>query len=98
MIRISFHKEEDGLQVVISKTFRKSASDASEASACNVPCHGDGVAAGESRTNTALTKRKNDKKSKKSVSLISDICGCGRSYSRILVVLTPCGKKKQYVL
>ena len=75
MIRISFHKEEDGLQVVISKTFRKSASDASEASACNVPCHGDGVAAGESRTNTAL--KKNDKKSKKSVSLISDICGCG---------------------
>ena len=28
MIRISSHKEEDGLQVVISKTFRKSASDA----------------------------------------------------------------------
>ena len=39
-----------------------------------------------------------NKKSKKSVSLISDICGCGRSYSRILVVLTSCGKKKQYVL
>ena len=30
----------------------------------------------------------NDKKSKKSVSLISDICGCGKSHSRILVVLT----------
>ncbi len=28
MIRISSQKEEDGLQVVISKTFRKSASDA----------------------------------------------------------------------
>ena len=28
MIRISSHTEEDGLQVVISKTFRKSASDA----------------------------------------------------------------------
>ena len=27
MIRISSHTEEDGLQVVISKTFRKSASD-----------------------------------------------------------------------
>lgn len=98
MIRISSYKEEDGLQVVISKTFRKSASDASEASACNVPCHRYGAAAGEARTNTALTKRKNDKKSKKSVSLISDICGCGRFHSRILVVLTSCGKKKQYVL
>ena len=31
---------------------------------------------------------------KKSVSLISDICGCGKSHSRILVVLTSCGKKK----
>ena len=32
------------------------------------------------------------------MSLISDICGCGKSHSRILVVLTSCGKKKQYVL
>ena len=48
----------------------------SEASACNVPYHKGGVAAGESRTNTAPKKKRNDKKSKKSVSLISDTCGC----------------------
>ena len=50
----------------------------SEASACNVPYHRCGVAAGESRTNTVPKKRRNDKKSKKSVSLISDTCGCGK--------------------
>ena len=65
MIRISSNKEEDGLQVVISKTFRKFASGASEASACNAPCPRGGVAAGESRTNTALTQRRSNKKSKK---------------------------------
>ena len=48
----------------------------SEASACNVPYHKGGVAAGESRTNTVPKKKRNDKKSKKSVSLISDTCGC----------------------
>ena len=69
----------------------------SEASACNVPYHRCGVAAGESRTNTVPKKIRNDKKSKKSVSLISDTCGCGKCHSRILVVLTPCGKK-YYVL
>lgn len=37
----------------------------SEASACNVPYHRCGVAAGESRTNTVPKKRRNDKKSKK---------------------------------
>ena len=46
------------------------------ASACNVPYHKGGVAAGESRTNTVPKKKRNDKKSKKSVSLISDTCGC----------------------
>ena len=50
----------------------------SEASACDVPYHRCGVAAGELRTNTVPKKRRNDKKSKKSVSLISDTCGCGK--------------------
>lgn len=60
----------------------------SEASACNVPYHKGGVAAGESRTNTVPKKKRNDKKSKKSVSLISDTCGCRELflYSRIDVV------------
>ena len=41
---------------------------------------------------------KSKKKSMKSVSLISDTCGCGETYSRIHVILTSCGKKNQYVL
>ncbi|WP_343842926.1 hypothetical protein [Faecalicatena contorta] len=70
----------------------------SEASACNVPRHQkvDGIREVEDKYDARESKSK--KKSMKSVSLISDTCGCGETHGRIHVILTPCGKKNQYVL
>ena len=71
----------------------------SEASACNVPYHRCGVAAGESRTNTVPKKRRNDKKSKKSVSLISDTCGCReKSFTAVLMWYQHAYQVTNYVL
>lgn len=93
-------RAEDELQVVISKTFRTSANGICQMPAGNVPIYAMkevAEAVRGARSNMTPTM-KQQLEINGSVSLISDICGCGKSHSRILVVLTSCGKKKQYVL
>ena len=93
-------RAEDELQVVISKTFRTSANGICQMPAGNVPIYAMkevAEAVRGARSNMTPTM-KQQLEINGSVSLISDICGCGNPHGRILVVLTSCGKKKQYVL
>lgn len=79
-------RAEDELQVVISKTFRTSANGICQMPAGNVPIYAMkevAEAVRGARSNMTPTM-KQQLEINGSVSLISDICGCGGTHSRTL--------------
>jgi len=86
MIHVTSQRAEDGLRVVISKTLRTFANGIRQMPASNVPIYAMkevAQAVRGARSNMTPTMN-NNLEINGSVSLISDICGCGETHSRVL--------------